>query len=82
MAISIKNDRVVEAIEKLAVHYGIGYTAAIETAVSMALSQPNPTADEQALIQVDRIVRDYQEHLAESAGLDMDQLYCPDGLYA
>ena len=55
MAISLKNERTVDAVKRLAAHYGVGYTAAIEMAVEAALRAPHRSAQDQAQEQVRRI---------------------------
>jgi hypothetical protein len=81
MAINIKNERTVAAVKRLASHYGVSYTMAIEIAAEAALKTPNMTAEEQALKQVERIVTEYQTHLPEAHDLGTDALYDEAGLF-
>lgn len=81
MAINIKNERTVAAVKRLAAHYGLSYTAAIETAAEIALRRPNPSAEEEAFQRVRRIVDDYRSHLADAEQLDTGQFYDDAGLY-
>ena len=81
MAINIKNDQTVEAVKRLAAHLGVTYTAAIEIAANAALSIPRPSAEDQALEQINRIVTSYQAHLPTTQSLDTDTLYDADGLF-
>jgi len=81
MAINIKNERTVEAVRRLAAYYGVSYTAAIETAVEAALHTPIPSAQDQALSEVQRIAADYRAHLPVGHRLAVDDLYDEAGLY-
>jgi hypothetical protein len=81
VAINIKNERTVAAVKRLAAHYGVSYTAAIEIAAETALRQPNPTAEEQALSQVEQITTAYRAHLDGATALDEGGLYDDVGLY-
>jgi hypothetical protein len=81
MAINIKNETTVAAVKRLAEHYGITYTAAIETAVEYMLNLPSTSDKERALAQVTRIVSEYQAHLPTTHTLNTDDLYDNQGLF-
>ena len=86
MAINIKNQRTVDAVRRLAEHYGLSYTRAIEVAAEQALQTPSESTLAVDLRKVQQIAADYRAHLPTGHWLcqddsDGDDLYGDDGLY-
>ena len=81
MAINIKNPRAVDAIKRLAVHYDVNYTTAIEMAATAALRTPDPSRQDEAVRRVGRIAAEYRAHLPRATTLDSDELYDETGVY-
>ena len=81
MAINVKSERAVAAVKRLATHYGVGYTAAIERAAEEALTSAKSSVDEQTLERVRMITAEYRTHLSDRAVADGDALYDENGLY-
>jgi hypothetical protein len=82
VAINIKNQRAVAAIQRLAASYGgVSYAAAIEAAAEAALRQPRPDEASRLTLEVERIAAEYRAHLPAADPLNQEDLYGPDGLY-
>jgi len=83
VSINIKNDQAVDALRRLAAHYGLNYGAAITAAAEAVLAQPRPSDQARASATVRRIVADYRAHVdpTVSAALDDATLYDEAGLY-
>lgn len=81
MAINIKNERTVATIKRLAEHYGVTYTTAIEMAANYMLNLPSISATEHAFAQIERITSEYRAHLPATHVMDTDALYDSQGLF-
>jgi hypothetical protein len=79
MAISIKNENGVTAIERLAEYYGVGYSAAVEAAARDILGRPNPTRQQRAIDEASRVAADCRRHWTGAP--DTAALYDEAGLY-
>ena len=79
MAINIKNERGVLAMEKLAEYYGLPYAGAIEAAAREVLARPRPDAAQAAVEKAERIAAEYRDHLV--GDLNTETLYDERGLF-
>ena len=79
MAINIKNERGVLAIERLAEHYGLSYAGAIDAAARDILARPALDVAQTAAAEAERIAAEYRAH--QVGELSPESLYAEDGLY-